>query len=241
MNADIHTLTGAYALNAVSEAERAAFEEHLDQCAPCRKEVAELQETAARLGGAVAEPPPDSLKSQVIDRIREVRQPPSDGTVVAWRSRRWPIRVTTAAAAAAVIAAVVLGGQAIRTDRNLEQAQQELGELRENSQEVAEVLSAADAKLVSGGDDVSGAVVFSSDEGKLAFVPRQVPEPPSDKTYQLWLVGPEGARSAGLMTDPSSPVVVTGLGDAENFGITIEPEGGSQQPTSDPLLLLALS
>jgi anti-sigma factor RsiW len=35
MTADLHTLTGAYVLHALSESERAAFERHLADCAAC--------------------------------------------------------------------------------------------------------------------------------------------------------------------------------------------------------------
>lgn len=54
---DLHTLTGAYALGALSEQESAEFTRHLAQCPACYQEVRELQETAARLALAVAEVP----------------------------------------------------------------------------------------------------------------------------------------------------------------------------------------
>ncbi|MGH3762579.1 RskA family anti-sigma factor, partial [Actinophytocola sp.] len=49
-NADVHALTGAYVLDAVSDDERAVVERHLGDCGACRQEVAELRETATRLG-----------------------------------------------------------------------------------------------------------------------------------------------------------------------------------------------
>ena len=65
MSADLHTLTGAYAAHALSDTERLAFERHLDACPACAQEVRELTETAARLGGAVAAPPPPDLWDRV--------------------------------------------------------------------------------------------------------------------------------------------------------------------------------
>ena len=50
--ADLHTLTGAYAADALDPVERDAFERHLQECADCRQEVAELRATTARLAGA---------------------------------------------------------------------------------------------------------------------------------------------------------------------------------------------
>ena len=46
---DIHSLSGAYALDAVDDLERAAFERHLRECEACALEVGELRETVSRL------------------------------------------------------------------------------------------------------------------------------------------------------------------------------------------------
>ncbi|MFC7616991.1 zf-HC2 domain-containing protein [Actinokineospora soli] len=78
-NADVHALTGAYALNAIPELERAAFERHLAECDACAQEVAELQATAARLGEAAAEAPPPELKAAVMAGIKNIRQLPPVG------------------------------------------------------------------------------------------------------------------------------------------------------------------
>ena len=53
MNADLHHLSGAYAVDALDGAERAAFESHLLGCADCRAEVAEPLASAA--GAALTE------------------------------------------------------------------------------------------------------------------------------------------------------------------------------------------
>lgn len=49
IRADVHALTGAYVLDAVSDVEHAEFERHLTRCETCAQEVAELRETATRL------------------------------------------------------------------------------------------------------------------------------------------------------------------------------------------------
>ena len=51
---DIHKLSGAYAVDAVDDLERARFERHLAACEDCRAEVAELREAAALLAETVA-------------------------------------------------------------------------------------------------------------------------------------------------------------------------------------------
>ena len=66
---DIHTLSGAYALDAMDDLDRARFNHHLDECPACAAEVAELTETMAALTEATAEAPPIGLRSAVLDRV----------------------------------------------------------------------------------------------------------------------------------------------------------------------------
>jgi anti-sigma factor RsiW len=62
MSDDIHALVGAYALDAVDDLERAAFDRHLRGCGACQAEVTELQETAARLADGTWSVPPPALR-----------------------------------------------------------------------------------------------------------------------------------------------------------------------------------
>ena len=64
---DVHKLTGAYALDAVDDIERARFEQHLATCEDCRAEVAEMRETAALLAESTAVEPPASLRASVAE------------------------------------------------------------------------------------------------------------------------------------------------------------------------------
>ena len=70
---DIHKLSGAYALDAVDDIERAAFERHLVECEDCRDEVASLRETTALLAESAAVTPPPSLRDSVLAGISQVR------------------------------------------------------------------------------------------------------------------------------------------------------------------------
>ena len=73
---DLHTLTGAYALDAIDGSERERFEHHLVRCQPCEYEVRGLQETATRLGQAVASRPPAQMKARVLAAVATTRQLP---------------------------------------------------------------------------------------------------------------------------------------------------------------------
>src|ERR671929_154341 len=51
---DVHTLSGAYALDALDPEEASEFRAHLEGCAACRQEVRELRDAAASMGAAAA-------------------------------------------------------------------------------------------------------------------------------------------------------------------------------------------
>ena len=71
---DVHTLTGAYAADALPDDERREFDQHLEQCPACRQEVAELAATAARLGAAVSAPAPEAMRARVLAEVARTRQ-----------------------------------------------------------------------------------------------------------------------------------------------------------------------
>src|SRR5262245_11209345 len=102
---DVHALTGAYVLDALSVDEKTGFEVHLDGCHPCTIDVAELTETVARLGTVVAQPVPPRLKAGVLAEVGRTRQlPPLVPHVVEIRRRRRRVMLAAAAAVLAVVA-----------------------------------------------------------------------------------------------------------------------------------------
>jgi anti-sigma-K factor RskA len=102
---DVHDLTAAYALDALSPQETEAYEQHLGQCERCREELAGLSEAATALAyGAVAPAPPPRLRTSILDAAREERT-----NVVPLRRSRWVERGSMLAAAAVACVAVGLG------------------------------------------------------------------------------------------------------------------------------------
>ena len=76
MSADIHGLVGAYAVDAIDEQERSAFELHLAECPECQAEVSSLHEAAAQLSLMSQTAPPSSMRDSVLASIRTVRPLP---------------------------------------------------------------------------------------------------------------------------------------------------------------------
>ncbi|MFD9959554.1 anti-sigma factor domain-containing protein [Amycolatopsis sp. NPDC058986] len=230
MNADVHTLTGAYALDAVSETERIAFERHLADCATCRQEVFELRETAARLGVASVVDPPALLRAAVLDGIARTRQRPPIVTAEDGRSaRRW--RRWAIAAAAAVVAGVVMAGPG-QTPDPAERYEAAVGS----------VLTAPDAVTLHGtGSGAGTRVVVSRARGEIVVLAAGLPALDPARVYQVWLIGQDGPRSAGLLTGQQAPPVLAAIPQgADRVGITVEPTGGSARPTTPAVTMISL-
>ncbi|KAB2390358.1 anti-sigma factor [Actinomadura montaniterrae] len=235
MTHDPHDLAGPYALDALTAPERRRFERHLRACASCAGETAGLRETTARLALAVSRRPPDPLRARVMRKVARTRQAPPP------LARRLPSPRTAGlawlAAAACLVLALAADGEAWRSHRSAEHAQA-------LNHQVSTVMAAPDAhtSTVRAQGSASVTVVASRSLGKAVVTTSGLLRLPSAKTYQMWWLGPAAPRSAGTpdLTGKARPVVTTGLGDAQRLGVTIEPAGGSPQPTSAPILTVAL-
>jgi len=252
MNDDIHTLSGAYAVDAVDDMERARFEQHLAVCPECRDEVESLRAAATELSLLPPLLPPARLREQVLRDITAVRPlPPRMVQQVSERIEQTTRTRQTAAAAkartrrssrwvAAAAAVVLLGGGAVAVTHPWERQSQAQLTVAER------VLSASDKqssdKTFPGG--ASATLVRSKEVGRAVLVTHGMPSAPSGKVYQLWLQTPAGTMSpAGLMPPKSDQTVVLD-GDAAaaaGAGITVEPEGGSRTPTSEPIALFSFA
>ncbi|MFG3409473.1 anti-sigma factor domain-containing protein [Streptomyces sp. NPDC048142] len=248
---DLHTLTGAYAMDALSDTERAAFERHLSGCEACTQETAELTATSARLGLAVSVTPRAGLRDEVLRRITTVRQETPREAGAATSIPRAAARRTILsrwALAACVAAAAAFGGTAVWQHQRAEDALDQARQARQATQDagrVSAVLAAPDARSGSAklGEGATGTVVVSRSQDKAVFAVSGMTPPPKGKTYQLWFDEDGGMRSAGLMEPGRSEqtVLMSGaVSGASGMGITVEPAGGSEQPTSAPVALMPL-
>ncbi|MGW0816569.1 anti-sigma factor [Streptomyces viridiviolaceus] len=240
---DPHLDVGAYVLHALPADEEAAFENHLSSCAPCRLEVGRLSEATGRLGAAETSPPSADLRRRVLDQIGTVRQDRSDVSV-SRRSRRRE-RSLGLALAACLAAAAALGGVAWWQSSEADTAREEASEARAGAVRLADVLTAPDAtisaeKLEYGG---TASVVASRGQGRAAFIASALPPLSGDQVYQLWYAESGQYRAAGLLsaTGGRQASVLDGrLGGATAVCVTVEPAGGSVQPTTDPIGIISV-
>ncbi|MEU8780232.1 anti-sigma factor [Streptomyces sp. NPDC048637] len=242
---DLHTLTGAYALGALSEQESAEFTRHLAQCRACTQEVRELQETAARLALAVAEVPPAGLRTRVMAALPEVRQLPPRGhraTVVPLR-RGLRHRLPYLAAAACLVVAALAGGLAVNARNEADQQRDRTVRAEQQAAAVSALMAAPDATFhtaaLKGGG--SGTVVASKRRGQSAFLYHGLPALSGQRVYELWYSRNGTMEPAGLVETGSSSgamLLTGGPQGADGVGVTAEPAGGSSRPTTPPLAVL---
>src|SRR6202035_5447931 len=115
---DLHSLTGAYALDALEGgSERDRFTRHLTRCPSCASEVRGFREVATALAFAAAAEPPPELRAQVLTAAARIRQlppePPSPPPPPRPRGPRpwvpWVPWLSGAVAAAGIAVAVFFG------------------------------------------------------------------------------------------------------------------------------------
>ncbi|RHW26011.1 anti-sigma factor [Nocardioides immobilis] len=235
---DAHALSGAYAVDALDDLERARFEEHLRQCPDCRAEVDSLRETAAALSTDAVEPPA-GLRADVLAGIEAIRPLPpltehgrNQPAPVERPRRPWLLGTGPMLVAAALVLVALVSTAWLRPWAG----DDEPGEMTATER----VLAADDAdRIVQRFPDGSRAtVVFSRSEGRAVLLTEDMALAPDGSDYQLWLQAPQGSPvSAGLMPDQADATVLL-EGDASRatwVGITVEPDGGSAQPTTDPI------
>ncbi|TFC60520.1 hypothetical protein E3O62_07465 [Cryobacterium sp. TMT2-15-1] len=259
-------LAGAYALHALGAEEAAVYEEHLKASEPARIEAAELSDTAVALGLAAAPVQPSAgLRASLMAKLAATPQlaprpagqtapatpaprvpAPIQGATAAGsateRARlRWfqrPVGVLAAAAAAvALFAGGTFVGQSLESDQ-FEQDQ---------AAGLVQITAAADIQRASAttADGQEATLVWSEESGLSALLVDDLPDLPSDRDYQLWYIGGSGAVPAGIFDSSGTGTVWRVLDGSltagDTIGVTVEPKGGSEQPTSDPILAIQSS
>ncbi|GHI08850.1 anti-sigma factor [Streptomyces cellostaticus] len=255
--ADLHSLAAPYALDALEPGERRRFEKHLKGCDRCAAEVRALSEDAVRLAWSTAAPAPAALRDRVLAAVRTTpqeqaptparerapqlpphvwgTQPPPSRTRTP-RTRPLFVPFATATAAAALVVASLFAVQANRTRDQLDAE-------RTQAREIAHVLAAPDARAAAGKDarGRSIGVIASASQGQVVVTLSGYGTPSGGRVHQLWAMRPHAQpRSLGLFAG-DTPLVAKGLDKSStSLAVTVEPDGGSAQPTGQPLVQLTL-
>jgi anti-sigma-K factor RskA len=210
---DLHELVAAYALNALDDDDRVAFEEHLADCPQCAVQLAELRDAAAALAyvpETVA--PPAALRSRILETARAERP-----NVVPLRprpARTWGLGAVAAVAVAAAVA-LAFWNVSLHNDLNRSSAVR------------LHTLEGAQGNLAV------------ADTGTAALFVCGLGDAPAGKTYEAWVLTRGRAARAGQFAGGQGCVAVPLAHDVpsgSSVAVTVEPEGGSDQPTTTPIV-----
>lgn len=219
---DVRELAGAYALDALPLDERREVEAHLADC-DSHGEYASFIAAARALDSAWPEREPSpELRQRLLAALDADAEPA--GVVIERRSTRWWASARPAYALAASLAALVIG------------------------------LAAWNVVLVAGsdGDDVLVAQLTGGATGRIVYLPGErvmyltvddLPPLTPEQTFQAWAIRDGSPASVG--TFEGSPagvalVMTADLDEGDRVAVTIEPAGGSPQPTTDPIAIVEL-
>ncbi len=250
----------SYAMQGLPLEESASIRTHLQGCALCRAELAEVCADLALLGVAVEQQPlPDGARQRFLDKIAsssavKPQTTPAEVTPISVKSgRRGPgFWIPWVAAAAMAIVAISLGVQ----NRALSEALQDQVRLVTNlaaqasrAQQVLEVLTAPSAQQVVLTEGKAPAqptarATYLAERGALILLATNLKPLPEGKTYELWVIPANGQPPvpAGLFRPDTMgaaslvlPPLASGI-RAKAFGVTVEKASGSDTPTS-PIIL----
>lgn len=227
MSIDLHTLSGAFALDALTAEEAEQFRTHLEQCAVCRQEVRELRDAAARMGAVEAALPPDALKARILAAAdRTAQQPPKVVALRQERTRRWAPRLAAAAAAAVVAVGGAVGITQLTGDDGTTLVAG-----------VVQVFEADDAHVAKV-DTSHGSVrvATSPGRGEMAVDTSGLHTLDEGHVYQLWSITEGKPSSVGVLDDPDKGASMSMPPSGTEVAITVEPVGGSDQPTTEPIV-----
>lgn len=220
---ELKDLVAAYALGALPPDELARVRSHVLTCEACLGEAERYARAVDRLAAAV-EPVrlPRGFTEQVVAAT-------VDRTDIGRSSLRVPRRWSALAGLSylVLVLGLVIGG-ALLADMNRQ--------LDATQKVAAALIDSADGLSLRG--EAGVAKVLPTATGSL-FVAVGLEEPPDGRTYQLWLMENDEPVSAGLFGVDEGVAVLESARSLTRFeaaAVTIEPAGGSDAPTTSPIL-----
>jgi anti-sigma-K factor RskA len=242
----------------LSEEERRLVEEYLAEHPEARRQLEEMQETVSAMPEAVARmEPPRRVKEALMARIAAEERPRVSAPVPGEPSRRglssgdWFRRLSLAAAALAIAGVVILSLQVSQLRREIASLNQALVAQSNSLNALIEQLPQGTPSNVITvslkGTDVQpqaqGQLIADPGSQSAVLVIAGLPPLEAGHTYQVWLIDGGAPVSAGLLTvdeKGQGVLVVTSeetIGSFNSLGISVEPEGGSLEPTGDIVVL----
>jgi len=235
---DYKEMIPARALSALDAAEEQALNEHLENCAECRKDLEDWQATAAALSLTPdpAEPSPQ-VRERILSEVRkDLSSSKSEVIPLKFTPKRniWSSFGSLGAIAAVVLFAALAIGLAVlwRQNQGLKAADEFVKLVNTPGAKVSELSG------VEPGQSATAKLAYDR-TGRAILMASKLPSVPQGKAYQLWFIAgnkppvpgktfvPDSAGNAVLKDELPREAI-----DANVFAITVEPERGSTAPTS---------
>jgi anti-sigma-K factor RskA len=270
MDPRIEELLPFYVLDALTEEEKDQVDSYLAEHPEARAQVRDLQSGASALPYTVSPvEPPRHVKEALMARIQAdaraggsspARAPSSTRAAEESRSLRRGIRfddifrvLSLGAAVVAILWAVLLNAQVAQLQSEVASLNTQVAEQSRSIDELVRNMPQTDqsdvitVSLKSTGEQARtlGQLIANPRDTSAVVLISGLPPLAPGKTYQVWLIG-NAPVSAGLLTvneNGQSVLIITSteaIGSFESLGISIEPEGGSEQPTGDIVVLSKL-
>ena len=244
MTDELNALAGPYALDALGDDEREVFERHLRGCAECAQEVRGLREAAAELSHLTQASPPPQLRAAVLGAVAQSRPLPpladAPGSNVRPLRRNPGQALWQAVAAACALVALVVSAWGYSQHREAQRAASGRDAVLQSLLNAPDVRATTTAMRQG-----QGTLIYSRSERRLVLIGRGMPTLPENQTYQLWLMTETGAPVSGgvFRPDQAGNVEVPASGNldgVDQMGVSVEPAGGSAQPTLSTVEVLKL-
>ena len=232
-------LKDTYVLGALPQEECREFEEYLATHPERRAEIEELGAVAGLLALSPQEQEPSpELRSRILDAVRAeaVRPSVSHRSPFAWIGELLGPRNLALGAAALLVIGLFSWNMLLRGE--VQTLQGRVQSLQSQPQEPQMVTLGG-----VGTEQGARAELLTLKGNRAVLVVENMPPVPEGKTYQIWVIEDDVPKPSGLFKprqDSVAAVVEHPLGSGDVIAVTVEPEGGSPKPTSEPMLAAEL-
>jgi anti-sigma-K factor RskA len=248
-NERFEDLKDAYVLGALPEEERLSFEDYLAAHPERQAEVDELGAVAGLLAFSPPEQePPPELRSRVMEVVEAEPRRVGGRSTFARVGDYLSLRSLALGAAAIIVIGllswnVMLQGQVEDLQGQVQDAQGQVQDLQAQVEDAQDQQSPTIKLEGSWAEQGATAEVASMQKNQIILVARNMPSVPEDKTCQIWVIKGDVPKPSGLFQpdgNGTATPITNSITKADVIAVTVEPAGGSEQPTSDPVLLAEL-
>ena len=228
-------LKDAFVLGALPEEERMEFEEYLAAHPERQAEIGELGTVAGLLALSPQEQePPPELRRRIMDTVEAeaVRPRASRRSWLAWIGRFLGPRNLALGAAALLVIGLFSWNMVLQGEMQVLQGRVQSLQSQPQEPQMVELGGAGTERGARG-------ELVTLEGDRAVLVVENMPPVPEGKTYQIWVIEDDVPKPSGLFEpseDSIAAVVEHPIDEADAVAVTVEPEGGSPQPTSDPML-----